>query len=74
MWPEPLAAGSLVLRRMDPLAGRIQRAGDLLVLWADLAISRVKITAAIASSQNFHKIRTAPAPAMKPNETTQRLG
>ncbi len=59
---------------IDQLEGRIQRAGDLLVLWTDLATSRLKITAAIASSQNFHKIRTAFVPAMKPSETAQHLG
>ena len=36
--------------------------------------SRVEITAAIASSQNFHKNRTSSVPAMKPSETAQHLG
>ncbi len=39
-----------------------------------LPVSRVEITAAIASSQNFHKNRTSSVPAMKPSETAQHLG
>jgi hypothetical protein len=54
----------------------IYRSANLLVKrhGEDAPIEAAMRVGAIASTQNFHKNRTAPIPAMKPSETAQHLG